>query len=147
MPARNTPIRPSHTVMSTGEKPTWCSAIVAGQRARVELRARVHRRPASRSCGITFQYRSSQWNTSCHTAKNTSDGTMRLVQRDIRNTNGNAQKPTRIAMRHPLPLAEHPVLVPDRLLRHVAVPLQHELENAVYAQKNVNENIHLPMSW
>src|SRR6476661_1627247 len=48
--------------------------------------------------GITFQYRSSQWNTSCHTAKNTSDGTIRLVQRDIRNTNGNAQNPTRIAM-------------------------------------------------
>src|SRR5579863_8015867 len=48
-------------------------------------------------CGITFQYRSSQWNTSCQTAKNTSDGTIRLVQRDSRNTNGNAQKPSSIA--------------------------------------------------
>src|SRR5882762_3439854 len=89
--------------------------------------------------GIAFQYRSSQWNTSCHTAKNTSDGTMRLVHRDIRNTNGNAQNPTRMAMlthcQSPNIRYLYQTVSSGRLPYHWSM----NCENAVYAQKNVNE--------
>src|SRR5213078_5302487 len=89
--------------------------------------------------GITFQYRSSQWNTSCHTARNTSDGTMRLVQRDIRNTNGNAQNPNSIAMlthcHSPNSRYLYQTVSSGGLPYHCSM----NCENAVYAQKNVNE--------
>src|SRR5258705_4638655 len=90
--------------------------------------------------GITFQYRSSQWNTSCHTEKNTSDGTMRLVHRDIRNTNGNAQNPTRIAMlthcHSPNSRYLYQTVSSGRLPYHCSM----NCVNAAYAPKNVNAN-------
>src|SRR5215468_3362673 len=97
--------------------------------------------------GITFQYRSSQWNTSCHTAKNTSDGTIRLVQRDIRNTNGNAQNPTSIAMLTQLQSPNSRYLYQTVSSGMLPYHCSMNWENAVYAQKKVNANIHLPMSW